>query len=322
MKRILSALTAAVVCVIALSAEAQDALRVAKAQPQAFSFVPFNVGQEQGIFAKHGLTKFEEVTVGGSAKLQQALVANSIDIGLGSGPELAFIAKGSTARGIAAMAGPPLNLSLVVQRDSRIRRIADLEGKSVAISTAGGLTDWLARELSRQQGWGPDGIKTVGLGATTAMVAAMKTGQTDGIVTDTGTAINLESQKVGRTLLDFGDIIRDFHVHVIYASANAMDKRPDQVRRFLAGWFETIAFMRANKAKVIPIASRIMNTPDDESARIYDKVMPMFSSDGKFEPKALAVLAKSFVELGTLDSAPDMSKTYTEKFLPAQSQTH
>ena len=43
----------------------------------------------------------------------------------------------------------------------------------------------------------------------------------------------------------------------------------------------------------------------------------MFSDDGRFEPKALAVLAKSFVELKTLPTEPDMSKLYTEAFLPA-----
>jgi len=316
MKRIAGFIAVAILCCsAALPSRADDKLVVAKAQPQAFSFVPADVGVAAGIFASHGLT-LDISAVAGSAKLQQALISNSFDIGLGSGPELAFMAKGSPARGVAAMAGPPLILELVVQKDSKIRRIADLEGKSLAVSTAGGLTDWLARELSRQQGWGPEGIKAVALGATMAMVAAMKTGQTDGIVTDIGTAVNLEAQGVGRTLLNFGDIVRDFHVHVIFASPDAMAKRPDQVRRFLAGWFETIAYMRANRAKVIPIASKIMNTPDSETGKIYDKVMPMFSSDGRFEQKALATLAKSFVELGTLSSPPDMSKTYTERFLP------
>ena len=301
-------------------AGAHDMLRLAKAQPQAFSFVPFNVGVETGIFDRLDLD-FIEVTVGGSAKLQQALIANAVDIGLGSGPELAFIAKGSSARGIAAMAGPPLNLSLVVQKDGPVKAIADLKGKSLAVSTAGGLTEWLARELSRQQGWGPDGVKAVGLGATTAMVAAMKTGQTDGIVTDTGTAIHLESEGTGRTLLDFGHIVRNFHVHVIYAGADAMTKRPDAVRRFLAGWFETIAYMRVNKAKILPIAGKVMNTDAAETSKISDKVMPMFSADGKFDAKALAVLGNSFVELGTLDALPDMSKTYTEQFLPSAAKT-
>ena len=33
-------------------------------------------------------------------------------------------------------------------------------------------------------------------------------------------------------------------------------------------------------------------------------------------PKALATLSRSFVELKTLPNAPDMSKLYTEAFLP------
>lgn len=40
------------------------------------------------------------------------------------------------------------------------------------------------------------------------------------------------------------------------------------------------------------------------------------STDGKFNPKALAALSRSFVELGTLQKQPDMTKLYTEKFLP------
>ena len=44
--------------------------------------------------------------------------------------------------------------------------------------------------------------------------------------------------------------------------------------------------------------------------------MPMFSDTGKFDPKAVAVLSRSFVEMKTLPSEPDMSKLYTETFLP------
>jgi hypothetical protein len=54
-------------------------------------------------------------------------------------------------------------------------------------------------------------------------------------------------------------------------------------------------------------------------SRSYDELMPMFSDDGKFAPKALAALAKSYVELGVLSQEPDMrpgtSKLYTEAFL-------
>jgi hypothetical protein len=48
----------------------------------------------------------------------------------------------------------------------------------------------------------------------------------------------------------------------------------------------------------------------------YDELMPMFSDDGRFNPKALAVLSRSYVELSILPTEPDMSKLYTEEFLP------
>ena len=44
--------------------------------------------------------------------------------------------------------------------------------------------------------------------------------------------------------------------------------------------------------------------------------MPAFNSDGRFNPKALEVLRKSYVEMGILPTEPDMSKLVTEKFLP------
>ncbi len=44
--------------------------------------------------------------------------------------------------------------------------------------------------------------------------------------------------------------------------------------------------------------------------------MPIFSGNGRFNPKALDVLAESFVELKLLPAKPDMSKLYTEAFLP------
>jgi hypothetical protein len=42
----------------------------------------------------------------------------------------------------------------------------------------------------------------------------------------------------------------------------------------------------------------------------------MFSDDGRFNPKALATLSRSYVDLKFLPAEPDMSKLYTEEFLP------
>src|ERR1700760_211789 len=157
MRRFLTLLAAPLLAATTASAET---LRVGKAGREAFSFVPLDIGVRSGIFKQHGLD-IEISNFGGDARLQQAMAADSIDIGLGSGPGLAFIAKGSPVKGIAAMAGPPLLFALVVRNDRRVNSVDDLKGKPIGISTVGSITSWLAQQVSRQRGWGNNGMTEV-----------------------------------------------------------------------------------------------------------------------------------------------------------------
>jgi NitT/TauT family transport system substrate-binding protein len=300
---------------IAAPALAAETLRVGKAVPEAFSFTPLDIGIRKGFFAKNGV-EVEASAFAGDAKLQQAMTANSIDMGIGSGPGMAFIVKGSPVKAVAAMAGPPLLLAIVVRPDGA-KSVAELKAKKISVSTAGSLTYWLVSETSRRQDWGPQGIDIQPMGAMSGQVAALKRGDIDGIVMDLSTAFDLENRSEGRILVRFGDL-QDFIVHVIYATDKLIATRPDAIRGFLKGWFETIAFMRRNKAETVAIAKDAIGKDADIVGRTYDEVMPMFSDDGRFKPSALKVLAKSFVELNTLPTEPDMSKLYTEAFLPAK----
>ena len=294
-------------------AKADEPLRVGKAVPEAFSFVPLDVGIQEGIFKKYGLD-VQGTAFAGDAKLQQAMAADSIDVALGSGPGMAFIAKGSPVKAIAAMAGPPLLLAIGVRPDGP-KTAADLKGKKVSVSTLGSLTAWLVSQTSRRQGWGPQGIEIEPMGTMPGQIAALKRGDIDGIIMDIGNAFDLEKKGEGRILVRFGDI-KDFIIHVIYATDKAIANRPNDLRNFVKGWFETIAFMRTHKDETVKIAAAVTGKDTDISSRTYDELMPMFSDNGKFAPAALEVLSKSWVELGTLPSEPDVKTLYTEEFLP------
>ena len=296
-------------------ASALDKLRVGKAIALPFDFVPLDVGMEKGFFKNHGL-EIEEIGFAGSAKLQQALAADAIDLGLGSGPELLFVAKGNTDLGVAAFAGP-MGLMLIVRPDAGINTPADLKGKKIAVSTVGGLTDWAVHEASRQQGWGADGIQVTPLGSDEAQVAALRTKDIDGVAIDVAGAYRLEKEGAAKILLHFSTVAPDFINHITYATNKLIEQHPDQIRAFLAGWFETIAWMRQNKAESVKIAMPVMHQSEEIAGRAYDEIMPSFSDTGKFDPKGLAVLARSFVQTNQLPSEPDMSKLYTEKFLPS-----
>src|SRR5262249_14585804 len=162
-------------------AYANDHVRVGKAQGSAWTFLPLDIGVEQGLFAKQGL-EVESADLAGDAKVQQALAAGSIDFGLGSGPGMAFSVKGSPAIAVAALPCPPRNISAIVLHNSAVDRIADLKGKLIAVSTSGSLSDWLAKQMAIQEGWGQDGIRAVPLGAIPTSIAALKTRQVDAVV--------------------------------------------------------------------------------------------------------------------------------------------
>ncbi len=304
---------AVIQALLASQAGAGEKLRVGKAVPEAFSFVPLDVGMRHGLFARHGL-EIESIAFAGDARMQQAMASDSLDIALGSGPAMAFIAKGAPIKGVAAMAGPPLLLAIVVRPDGP-KTASDLKGKTVSVSTAGSLTYWLVSETSRRQGWGPAGINIAPMGAMPGQLAALKRGDINGAIMDIGNAFDLEKKGEGRVLVRFTDI-KDFHIHVIFAADKLIAGRPDAVRAFLKGWFDTIAFMRQNKAETVKIAMEVTNKDEDISGRVYDELMAMFSDTGTFDPRALETLKKSYVELKLLPTEPDMSTLYTEAFLP------
>jgi ABC-type nitrate/sulfonate/bicarbonate transport system substrate-binding protein len=154
------------------------------------------------------------------------------------------------------------------------------------------------------------------MGAMPGQIAALKRGDIQGAIMDIGNAFDLEKRGEGRILVRFNDI-KDFHIHIIFATNKLIADKPDAVRQFLAGWFETIAFMRKNKAETVKIAMEVTAKDEDVTSRSYDELMPMFSDTGKFDAQALQTLKKSYVELKLLPSEPDMAQLYTEAFLPA-----
>lgn len=299
------------------SALALDKVRLGKAVPTSFAFGAAEVGIAAKIFEKEGIDLVVS-SFRGDAQMQQALAAGSVDMALGSGPGMGFRAKGAPAIAISAMYGPPRNLALIVPVNSPLKSAADLKGKRIGVTTLGSLTDWLVRELSRQQGWGSDGIQIAPLGSMQARIAAMARGELDGTVQESGIGYELEEQGKGKILLLFGDIVKDFYTHVIYATDDMIKNKPDVIRRFLRGWFETVAFMKANKQFTIDVEAKTIHVRPGVAAKIYDAQMSSFSMDGAWNMKALDTIRYSLKELGILKTVPEAKTLYNDQFVPVK----
>ena len=292
-----------------------ETLRVGKSAPAVFTYSLLEVGMQAGIFKKHGLD-IESSGFGGGPRLQQAMAADSIDIGLGTGPDRVMIAKGSPTRVVGALAGRPIEMVVLAKPSGPIQTAADLKGKKVAVTAAASLTGWLMRELSRKEGWGPEGVVLVSSPQTSASRALMKVGEIDAMVSDLAFGVQSEQAGEARILVNFGDLVPDFHIQVFFATEKLIATRPETVRAFLAGWYETIAYVRTHKDETVKVVHDVLGSDPVVIGKIYDIVTPAYSSDGRLDPRALSVLAKSYVDLKLVDKEPDMSKFIDEQFLP------
>lgn len=316
----MSKCAALVFAAIAISApaRAQDALRVGKSVSFSWTFTPVEVGMEAGIFEKNSL-KLSVSSFAGDAKMQQALTADSIDIGIGGGPGLGFIAKGVPAKAIMAMANGPLNMALVVGANSPYKSLDDLKGKKIGVTTVGSLTDWLAIQASVKKGWGLNGVTTVSTGGMETSSAALKTNQVQALVFATAQGYEREQAKEWRVLQTMEEFAPSFYTHVIYATDALLKKSPDATCRFVKGWFQTIDWMRSNKDKTVSITSKVLNVDPAIISRTYDNEIHIFTKDGSFEPGPMAALKKSFIDMKILDAEPKDSDMVDARCVPYKS---
>jgi NitT/TauT family transport system substrate-binding protein len=308
---------AALVSALPASAQAPTSLAVAKVA-EDFALMMGDYGNDLGIFKRHGVAP--EISLITHARMVQATVAGSVEMALASGATLAFAAKGAPLKAVAALSGPLTILVLVVRPDNSVATIDALRGRVVAVTNLGSLTDWAVSQIAVKKGWDIGEIKRVAVGDTPARVAALRTGNVDAAVIDLAAALDLEEQGEAKILVNFGDLIKNFQNQIIYASDHAIAEKPDAVRAFVKGWFETVDYARHNKAATVAFAQQALNVRESVAAKVYDRLMPsnFFSTDGVIDPQTLTAMARSFVELKLLSQQEDLSRFVTDGFLPAK----
>jgi NitT/TauT family transport system substrate-binding protein len=298
-------------------AHAADKIRVGKAVGTAWTFTPVDVGIKQSIFAKYGIDA-EIAAFTGDAKLQQGLLSNSLEFGLGSGPAMAFAVKGAPIVAVASFANEPRNIGVTVGANSPIKSVADLKGKMLAISTTGSLTEWLVKRIGTAEGWGADAIRPVAIGDAVQQTAALRAGQVDGLMGAMENGYQLEERHEARIIVSMDKYVPHFVTHVIFARKDLLASNPEEVKRFLQGFFASLQWIKDHKKESIGIVQPILNESPTVIEKTYDTQMPMMSMDGQFDAQGLELIKQSFVDLGTLPEKPKDEQMLTRQFLPVK----
>jgi NitT/TauT family transport system substrate-binding protein len=219
---------------------AQDHLKVAVgARGVGETFVP-ELGQNAGIFRKHGLTLDVLYTQGGG-ETQQVVISNSAHIGVGIGflGTLGVFAKGAPVRVIGSTYTGGNQLFWYVRADNPLKSLKEAAGRTVAYSTNGSSTHTAVLALKKLTGVD---FKPTQTGAAPATFTQVMSGQVD--VGWAGAPFGVDAVEQGRTRViakASDDPVLDRQtIRLVIANATEMQARKDVFVRFMRAYRETL----------------------------------------------------------------------------------
>lgn len=265
-------LSAAVALISTPKASAEDVLKVAGAQRGVWESAAPELGQQAGIFRKHGivldLLYHEDVK-----EIINDVRTGKADIGLAVGTMSAIQAYyfGAPIRIIGAtMAGSPVYW--YVLKSSPIKTVKDFAGKTIAYERSGSSSQFEAIDFMRKL---RPKVKLVATGGPAATFERLSAKDVD---------IGWAAPPFGVDKIEQGEIrvvahademsrIRNKTVGVMITNASTLQKRKDSLVRFLRAYGETIDWMYSD-----PVAlqrfSEISDVSEGVAQRMRDEFFP------------------------------------------------
>jgi len=283
-------------------AAADDAIKLTIGQRGNWDTAISQLGDKAGIFKKHGLS-LEMIYTAGSGETLQPVIAGSVDFGLAVGTlgAMAAYSKGAPVRIIGAQATGAADY-WYVKASSPIKTLKDLNGHTIAYSTAGSSTESVVRAFIRENGL--TSAKAMSTGGAPATMTAVMTDQVDvGWASPPGGLKDIDDGKI-RLLARATDaaIVRGQTIRVIVANAQVLQKRKDVVERYMQAYRETIAYMYGDNPQVLKDYAEFAGVSEAMAKRVRDEFFPRSLVEPD-EIKGLDSLMADAVELKFI-SAP------------------
>jgi NitT/TauT family transport system substrate-binding protein len=256
-------------------AAAEDTLKVAIGQINNWENQQPTLGQDAGIFKKHGLV-LENVGTQGAGETIQAVISGSADIGHGVGAAgiMRAFSKGAPVRILAPAFTGTGDLFWYVKADSKLKTLKDATPENtIAYSTNGSSSNNIVVAFGEELG---SKAKPVATGGPAATLTAVMSGQVD--IGWAAPPFGLQEIKDGkiRILVRGNEVpsLRGQTVRTLIVNLNSWNTKRDAIVRFMDAYRETVDWMYADP-KAVEMYSKKMNR----------SVEMLKESMNKFQPK-------------------------------------
>jgi NitT/TauT family transport system substrate-binding protein len=272
-----------VACAIALTAllfaassaaRADDQLKVAIGQINNWENQMPTLGQDAGIFKKHGLT-LDNFGTAGAGETMQPIISGSADIGIGVGVAgvMRVFSKGAPVRVLLPAFTGTGDLYWYVKADSPLKAVTDTTDKNtIAYSTSGSSSNNIVVAFADNLGVK---AKPVATGTPAATLTAVMSGQVD--IGWGAFPIGLKEAEEGKIRIvargsDIASLDKQT-VRVVIVNADVLKSRKDAVLRFAKAYRDAVDWMYADPDAIKRYAQKVAS-PEDFVRRSIPKIYP------------------------------------------------
>jgi NitT/TauT family transport system substrate-binding protein len=313
-----NALAAAAAGGIATPALAADKIKVGILPLTSHS--PDIIAHGKGYFAKHGIDA-SFVTFLAAQPMAVAIASGDVDFGITAitAGLISLADKGAVkVIGGALEEAPGVEGEKILvskkAHDGGLTAPAKLKGHSFGITTTGSSFHYMAHKIAQKEGFPESDLDLKPLQKVPAIIAALKSGQIDAwsIVPNIADALTK-----GPSVIEIGkisDYIPNYQVTTVFTSTANVEKKPDLVKRFLAGYSMGVADYNA------ALVEKKMSKPDTEAIvkMIHQYVyasMPPEKAGPRIRAGAMRISPDAELNLESVKDQLEWFKT--EKMVPA-----
>jgi NitT/TauT family transport system substrate-binding protein len=252
---------------------AAETVKVAAGQRGNWDTAVPELGQQAGIFKKHGL-ELEILYTQGGGETQQAVISGSADVGVAAGTlgVLGAFSKGAPVRILGAQATGAADF-WYVRADSKIGSIKDAgEATTVAYSTNGSSTHSIVLAFMKEFGLK---AKPTATGSPPATFTQVMSGQIDVGWSSPPFGFDAIDEKKIRIVAHANEakIVHGTTIRTLITNQAALGGKKDTLTRFMKAYRETIDWMYAGDAPLKAYAE-FAKTSEAQAKRIRDEFFP------------------------------------------------
>lgn len=245
--------------------------------------MPIYIGQANGLFKKHNVD-IDVITSRGGGEAMKSYISGDVQIVATGFPEVGLMRSHNVDVELFFAQTSRVPFAMIGRKDLDLKSVADLKGKTIAVTSPGSLTANLAKYFVQEAGLDPDkDVSLVSVGGGGELLGALKSGKADAaMLFEPFVTIGIQ-QGFATMLVDVPAKLDAFSSSPLSTSKAFVEKSSKDARGIFDALAEAMAYIHTNPSGTFDIAKQTFQNADPAVlTAALARLSKWYSPDGRF----------------------------------------